>query len=125
MNRSYRILLPLTGAAAVLAATLSLGTAAAWATKPSSYAESRGYQMCVEAAGREAHLIKVASDYFIYDRDDARRYYLNGYAFADGDRTPVKIACDTTPAGTRLLGVSVDAGPYAGRFVEPVEVARN
>jgi hypothetical protein len=113
------------GAAAVLAVTFGLAAGTAWAAKPSSFGESRGYQTCVDAAEREVQLVKVASRYFIYDHSDARRYYLNGVAFRDGDATPIKIACDTTSSGHRLLGVSVDAGEYAGRLVEPVDVARN
>lgn len=114
-----------TGRIAAGAAALALLTGHAWAGQPSSFAESRGFQACVDGAEREAHLIDVDSDYFIYENDDARRYYLNGHAFRNGETTEVKIACDTTRSGHRLLGVSVDLGHYAGRLVAPVEVARN
>lgn len=109
------------GAAALLAALAN----PAGAASPSSFAESRGYQTCVDAAEQEAHLVKVSADYFIYEHEDARRFYLNGYAFQDGDSVPVKIACDTTRSGHRLLGVSVDGGRYAGRLIEPANVAGN
>lgn len=109
--------------AAVLA--MALSSVPAWAAQPSSSAESRGYQACVDGAGEQARLIRVDPDYYIYEHQDARRYYLNGYAFQNGDSTEVKIACDTTLAGHRLLGVSVDQGRYAGRVVNPVEVAGN
>jgi hypothetical protein len=112
------------GAAGVIAALLMVA-GNGWTATPSSFSESRGYQTCVDAAERESHIVKVASDYFIYDHQDARRFYLNGYAFRDGASVPVKISCDTTLSGHRLLDVSVDAGQYAGRLVEPVEVARN
>jgi ribosome modulation factor len=107
------------------AVALALLAGNAWAGQPSSFAESRGYQACVDGAAREAKLIEVDSDYYIYEHSDARRYYLNGHAFQNGDSTEVKIACDTTHGGHRLLGVSVDSGQYAGRMVEPVEVAGN
>lgn len=109
--------------AAVL--VMALSSVPAWAVQPSSAAESRGYHACVEGAGEQARLIRVDSDYYIYEHQDARRYYLNGYAFRNGDSTEVKIACDTTLAGHRLLGVTVDQGRYAGRLVTPLEVAGN
>jgi hypothetical protein len=111
--------------AAGLIAVLLMVAGNGWTATPSSFAESRGYQTCVDAADRDNQIVKVASDYFIYDHSDARRFYLNGYAFRDGASVPVKISCDTTLSGQRLLDVRVDAGQYAGRLVEPVDVARN
>ena len=124
---------PRGGRASRTLSLLSIGSIAAlavlagptWAAERSSFAESRGYQTCVDAAARESQLIKVDADYFIYQHADARRFYLNGRAFRGGESAPVKIACDTSPSGHRLLGVSVDAGTYAGRLVEPVNVANN
>lgn len=105
-------------------AALLLAGSAAWSATGSSFAESRGYQACVDAAAHQTQLIKVDGDYFVYDHSDgARRFYLNGYAFRNGDSEPVKIACDTTRSGHRLLNVSVDEGRYAGRIVQPLEVA--
>lgn len=104
---------------------IALTAGAAQAAAPSSFTESRGYQACVDAAGRDNQLIKMDGDYFIYDHSDSRRYYLNGYAFRDGNSEPVRVACDTTRSGNRVLEVSVDQGHYAGRIVEPVNVARN
>jgi hypothetical protein len=107
------------------AAALMLAAAGAQAVPPSSFTESRGYQACVEAAARTVQLVRMDSDYFIYDHDDSRRYYLNGYAFRDGDSERVKVACDTTRSGNRVLEVSVNEGSYAGRKDAPVNVARN
>lgn len=110
-------------AAAGLTAALLAGTAAAAA--PSSFAESRGYQNCRDAAATDVHLIKVDSDYYIYAQEDTRRFYLNGYAFRNGSSEAVKIACETTVSGNRVLAVTVDGGRYAGRVVDPVNVAQN
>ncbi len=113
----------------VLTAALVLGglaaTSVAHAATPSSAAESRGYQLCVDAADREVRVIKTNARYYIYDRADSRQYFLNGYAFRDGDSEAVKIACSTTPSGNRVLEVSVDQGRYAGRIIEGVDVAQN
>lgn len=110
-------------AAGGLAAALLAGTAGAAA--PSSFAESRGYQNCRDAAAADVHLIKVDSDYYIYAHDDTRRFYLNGYAFRNGASEAVKIACETTVSGNRVLEIAVDGGRYAGRVVDPVNVAQN
>jgi hypothetical protein len=98
---------------------------AATAAPPSSFAESRGYQNCVDAVGNGTRLLNVDANYYIYDHDDARSYYLNGYARQNGITEPVKIACQTTRSGNRVMAVSVDGGRYAGRVVEGVEIARN
>jgi hypothetical protein len=108
--------------AGLLAAGLS---ASASAGAPSSFAESRGYQNCVDAASASVQLLDVDSTYYIYDHEDARNFYLNGYARAAGRSEPVKIACQTTRSGHRLLSVSVDNGRYAGRVAESVEIASN
>lgn len=109
-------------AAGVSAALVGL---AAQAAAPSSFTESKGYQNCVDAAENETQVIRVRSNYYIYEHTDARRYYLNGQAFIGGESQPVKIACDTTRSGARVLSVSVDQGHYAAREVTPIEVARN
>ncbi|HEX7036206.1 MAG TPA: hypothetical protein VF210_10550 [Pseudomonadales bacterium] len=113
-----------TGRAIIAGAALLL-TGTAWAVAPSSFSESRGYRACVDSARDQAHLIHVNSNYYIADHGDSRRYYLNGYAFRGGESTEVKIACDTTLSGHRVLGVSVDLGQYAGRIATPIEVAGN
>lgn len=117
--------MPLLSTLAVLALAAAASSTPAWSAQKSSASESRGYQTCVQAAGRETRLIRVDSRYFIYQRDGERRYYLNGHAFRRGASEPVKIACDITPNGSHLLGVAVDSGQYAGRLVTPVDVANN
>jgi hypothetical protein len=111
-------------ALAVTAAMALLPVLAAAAPK-SSFAESRGYQACRDAAAREAILIGVEKRYFIYEQEDARRYYMNGYARQGGASTPVKIDCQTTISGRRVEAVSVDTGHFAGRLVERPVVAGN
>lgn len=115
---------PIVGAAAATLALVLLA-GAAQAVSPSSFTESRGYQNCAAAAAREAHIIRLDGRYFIYEHPEARRYYLNGAAFRNGASQPVKVACDTTFSGNRVLNVSVDAGSYAAREIEPIDVARN
>lgn len=98
---------------------------AAQAATPSSFSESAGYQNCARAAAGEVQVIKLDADYYIYQHTDSRRYYLNGHAFIGGDSQAVKVACETTLSGNRILNVAVDNGSYAARQSEPVEVATN
>lgn len=110
---------------AVLTATVAMVALPAAAKSPSSFTESRGYQNCVRAAERDNQIISVDSDYFIYRDDDLRRYYLNGFAFRDGRSEEIKIACEASLSGNRVLTMNVDEGRYAARGTEPVTVARN
>ncbi len=122
-TRSSPLTHPLTLAAALATATALAGPAAAEA--PSSFAESRGYQSCVAAAERHGDIYAVDSSYYIYDRDDSRSYYLNGYGRRDDANTAVRIACQTTRNGHRVLTVSLEQGHFAGRVVERPVVAKN
>ena len=110
--------------ALVLTAALALPAAAA-AAPTSSFAESRGYQNCRTAAERAVDLVGLDSRYYIYDHNDARRYYMNGYARIDGVSTTVKIDCQTTVSGRRIETVSVAIGHFAGRVVGRPAVANN
>lgn len=110
---------------AVALAAVSLQPAAASAAPASSLAESRGFQNCRAAAERDAGLYSVERHYFIYQHDDARRYYMNGYARQNGATTQVRIDCLTTASGHRVKTVSVGEGRFAGRLVERPAVARN
>jgi hypothetical protein len=116
---------PRLGAVGAVAIGAALLSSAATAAPPSSFAESRGYQNCVAAAGGAVRLLRVDANYFIHDHADARNFYLNGYARRAGRTQPVKIACQMTPSGNRILDVSVDVGRYAGRLVDGVNIARN
>ncbi len=118
-----RRLQPSVALAAGLSAVILSG--AAQAAAPSSFTESKGYQNCVDAADGETQVIRMRSNYYIYEHDDSRRYYLNGQAFIGGESQPVRIACDTTLSGNRVLSISVDQGQYAAREATPMEVARN
>lgn len=103
----------------------ALATGAAQAGQRSSFTESNGYQNCARAAADLADVIRLDSDYFIYEHADARRFYLNGRAFLGGENQPIRIACDTTPSGSRVLDVSLDQGSYAARMSDAVNVAAN
>jgi len=106
-----------------LSAGLVLPAIAA-AAPAGSLAESRGYQNCRAAAERNVDLLTVHGRYYTNDREDARQYYLNGFARIDGATTAVKIDCLTSVSGHRVASVNVAAGEFVGRLVERPVVAR-
>ncbi|MCC5888667.1 MAG: hypothetical protein JJT88_19695 [Gammaproteobacteria bacterium] len=103
----------------VLAVAGVLALPASATTPPrSSLSESRGYQNCLAAAEGAMDMRHVASTYYIYEDDDSRRYYMNGFALIDGASTEVKIDCLTTFGGRRIESLSVAPGVFVGRQVE-------
>jgi len=108
-----------------LSAGLVIGGALLAGAANAASQSSRGYQGCVDAADVQAQMIAVDADYYLYEQTESRRFYLNGYAFVNGNSEPVKISCETTLSGARVLDVAVGPGRYAGRMAAPVNVARN
>jgi hypothetical protein len=109
---------------AALVAGLALMAGVAVADRPSSFADSRGYQNCVKAASARMGDVSVRSKYFINEENEpgSRTYYLNGSQVTqrtnrfDGRVEAVRIACETTASGHRVLDVRVDGGQYAAIF---------
>lgn len=107
-----------------LTMAFALALPAAAGTPPrSSLSESRGYQTCRMAAERAADVLHIASDYYIYEEDGSRLYYMNGYARLDGSSTPIKIACLTSGSGYRIDAFDLAEGRYVGRLQEHPAVA--
>ena len=109
--------------ATVSVAASCLITSTAMAAPTSSVTESRGYQNCHAAASKQVRLLSVDSSYYIYDRDSSRSLYMNGFVRRDGASMPIRIACDTTRSGHRILAVNVEEGHYVGRIVDPATLA--
>lgn len=100
---------------------LTLLAGLASADRPSSFADSRGYQNCSRIALSRNDDVRIDSTYFLNEENEpsSRTYYLNGtrrtYGAGrfDGRIEPVRIACETTASGHRVLDVRVDGGQYA------------
>lgn len=116
MNSYYRL------TCLVVAAVLSLPAVSA-APSRSSLSESRGYQTCRAQAEQVADMLHLYSDYYIYQKEDTRLYYMNGYALLDDGSKAVKIACLTSASGHRLETFSLTPGVYVGRLPEQPAVA--
>lgn len=107
-----------------LAATgLTLIAGIAVAGAPSSFSESNGLKNCVNAAAQDARYLRVQSTYFINQTEDGRTYYINGVGQTAAGAGHVRIACETTVNGRRVLAVSVDSGRYAPRNAPGADLA--
>ncbi|HSG88568.1 MAG TPA: hypothetical protein VLA56_05105 [Pseudomonadales bacterium] len=95
-------------AGAVLIATASLGAQAQVSTE----SEFRGYSTCIDAAKDEVKGLVTSRDYFIARNSDASQFFINGTAWNDGDRVAVRVACDTSRNGRKLLDLAIDDGRF-------------
>jgi len=106
------------------AAAASVFTVTAQA-KLSSSSEMRGYNACVSAAAPEFNGLKLARNYYLNEEADKNVYYVNGSAWQSGERVSVRISCDTTTNGVRLLSQTSNTGRYGiDRTNVRVEVAQ-
>lgn len=113
-------------AALLTAATLVAGLAVDAEAKTSSAPEFRGYETCVHAAESDLSGLVTARDYLISRTPDMNQYFINGTAWSEGERVQVRVACDTTRNGRKLLDVSVAEGTFVlDRGQVNVRVAQN
>ncbi len=108
-----------TGAA--LGSCLIVAATAAMANAPSSLTEQRGYGNCVQAVQRELSDLRVESTYYTNTYANSREFYLNARATrGDVGWGAVRIACETSRSGHRVLSVNHESGRYLGRVAPAV-----
>jgi len=108
----------------ILASGLVLLSAAAIAgAKPLS--ETRGYDNCLSAAEDQTRNLVVEKTYFVNEQSKSRTYYLNALSVREGAWAPVRIACETSNSGNRLLTLNVENGRYAGKLASAAALAQN
>lgn len=118
-NHSTRSIL---AAAIVSAAVLGAGTAAA--DRPSSPSEKRGYQNCLQAAEADNRGFYTAGAHYINRTETSRQFYINGGAWVGDRRQPVRVACETSRSGNRVIELTSAPGRFApGTTVNTFEVA--
>ena len=83
---------------------------ASW--KSSTNTEFRGYENCVSAAEGETRGLVTSREYFIHRTPDMNQYFINASAWNDGERVKVRVACDTSRNGRKLIDFSVADGSY-------------
>ena len=111
------------GAAISIAALI--GSAAAFAGT-SSFAELRGFNKCVDKAERTSRGLIVSRNYLINNEDASNEYFINGSRWESGERAAVRINCETSRSGRKLLSYELQPGSYINRDTEvTIEVAGN
>ncbi|MEE4359962.1 MAG: hypothetical protein V2I63_00410 [Pseudomonadales bacterium] len=99
---------------ALIAATaLTAGLSVSAQAQLSSPAEARGYDACLSAAETDYQGLVTKRDYFIAKQDASNVYYINATAWEGSDRVPVRVFCETSPNGRKLVNYSATAGRYA------------
>ena len=106
----------------LVAAAASISIAAQ--ARVSTLTEFKGYNACVSASEDEFRGLVLSREYFLAQNSGTKTYYLNGTAWENGDRIPVRIACDTSGNGRELKSVTMNQGHFAlRRSSDPVRVA--
>ena len=101
----------------VLASVLFAGTVAAGTGSPG---EQRGYENCARKAGAGDRAFEADSTYYVHAQDGSRMVYLNGRSVRNGAWMAVRVACETSLSGHRVLAHRVEAGQYRGRLANAV-----
>ncbi len=109
-------------AAIALAASVSMIPQAE--ARSSSHAELRGYQNCLEAASDEGVSLYPSRTYLIKQTSSENHYFINGYQWQNGERQPLRVACETSTSGRQLVNVEVANGRYRSR-TSAIDVAAN
>ena len=110
----------------VIAATsLVLVAGTALAGEAGSMARSSGFQKCVSAVDQDTRYLRVEPKYFTHSREDSRTYYMNAVGYRSDVSGPIRIACETSTSGHKVLNVNVEGGRYLGRVVDSTGFAAN
>ena len=108
-----------------LAAALSAISLAPLAeARPSSHSELRGLENCMDAAADEGMETNPGRTYYIQKEDGENNYFINGFAWQNGDRVPLRIACTTSSNGRQLVSLDFAEGRYSNRS-RGVAIANN
>jgi hypothetical protein len=78
-------------------------------------ADKRGYETCKAAFRASSDGLVTERHHFIDKRAENPRYYINGTRWENGNRTAVKMACETHLNGSRVLLSEISTGRYANR----------
>ncbi len=113
-----RVLASVTGAAVV-------GISFAASATAGDFGAVRGYEKCESAFKSEKRGRGLVLDrtYFVKKAKGAHSFYINGQAWADGERDAVRMSCVTSHNGRRIVSTEVDRGRYVGTRTS-VEVAQ-
>ena len=95
--------------------------------RASQQSELRGFETCIDAAKAEFTNGFVASRTYFLDRDrSGSSYFINASAWQAGDRTQLRISCETSRNGRELLAYTATSGRFVPqRGTVSIQVAGN
>lgn len=96
----------------IIATMLIAGASLTAGAQPSNPTEFRGYSTCVDAAEAQLSGLVTSREYFINRSAEKRQYFINATAWDAGDRARVRVACETSRNGRKLLELTVDEGRF-------------
>ena len=103
---------PATKIAVTTAALLALAATVGVEARPSSHKELRGYANCVDAADAQSNGLVPARKYLVEKQPEAMYYFVNATRWEEGERNHVRISCETTTNGRKLLNASIENGRF-------------
>ena len=110
----------------IIAASALTMTSFAAEARTSSSSDFRGYQNCIKAAKQTSQGLVPARQYYVEREDGSAWYYINATHWSDGDRANVRIACETSLRGHKLVSQVVEAGQFThSDSGQGIEVAGN
>jgi len=111
---------------AITAVAACLAFSAVAEARTSSEGEMRGYDQCIEEAGRDSLGLVTSRNYLLDSAGESNFYYVNATRWEDGERHTVRLSCETSANGRHLINAGLDQGRFsqdASRVT--VEVAQN
>ncbi len=100
----------------VALSALTILIAGAAHARPSQPSEFRGYETCIDAAKAEFRSgFATSRTYFIDREGPANAYFINASAWQGGDRAPLRITCETSRNGRKLLAYSIAPGRFVSK----------
>ena len=106
-----------------MAATMSFS--AIVEARTSSDAEFNGYNTCLKQADRESNGLVPSRNYLIDESGATTLYYINATRWEDGERNTVRVACETSGRGSKLLSSNIEQGRFDNKDTRvTVEVAQ-
>ena len=113
-------------AAIIGTACLTLAFSAASEARTSTASEMRGYNNCVNEASKDSNGLVTQREYLIEKSGASAMYYINASRWQDGERNAVRVACETTLRGARLVSASIEEGRFSNDPARvTVEIAQN
>ena len=105
------------------AALTSVAFASASFAAPSTHAELRGYQACLEANQDDFAGLTTQRNYLLAKTDTGHTYYINANAWQNGQRVKVSFSCETTSTGKLVQNQGVSYNHFISARSVPVQVA--